>query len=278
MLGEPHFASHPTDPSLLRCPATPTPSRTLHLRRPLLPTPSRALHLRHPLLLPSPLLLLLQVANTVASLPFIFLISALSTVSVYWLANLRNTVGDVWFFILQLFAALVTVESMVRSSCCCCRRRHCRTVLWGWPVLWGGQCCGVLGGVPWGPWPASVWQRLCLPGPFARPAACLLPPPDPPPTCHPRQMMAIAPLVPHYLMGIAAGAGEPWGQPPPSHPPLLPLVQRGGGASLSTQPARGHCSLPLLLGTCSFSLLLGICSHLSLLLGICSWAPACLQG
>lgn len=72
------------------------------------------------------------VANTLASLPFIFLIAVISTICVYWLADLRPGAGYVWFFILELFMSLTVVESL---------------------------------------------------------------------------MMAIAPLVPHYLMGIAAGAG-----------------------------------------------------------------------
>jgi ABC-type multidrug transport system permease subunit len=72
------------------------------------------------------------VANTLASLPFIFLIAVVSTVCVYWLANLRGGAGYVWFFIFDLFLSLTVVESL---------------------------------------------------------------------------MMAIAPLVPNYLMGIAAGAG-----------------------------------------------------------------------
>lgn len=72
------------------------------------------------------------VANTLASLPFIFLIAVVSTVCVYFIAGLRGGGEAVWYFILNLFLALVTVESL---------------------------------------------------------------------------MMAIAPLVPHYLMGIAAGAG-----------------------------------------------------------------------
>ncbi|PSC72150.1 ABC transporter G family member 11-like [Micractinium conductrix] len=72
------------------------------------------------------------IANTLASLPFIFLISVVSTVCVYWIADLRGGGEYVIYFILNLFLALVTVESL---------------------------------------------------------------------------MMAIAPLVPHYLMGIAAGAG-----------------------------------------------------------------------
>ncbi|GAB4819573.1 hypothetical protein N2152v2_006619 [Parachlorella kessleri] len=72
------------------------------------------------------------VANTLASLPFIFLIAVVSTCCVYFIAHLRYNAGAVWYFILTLFAALTVVESL---------------------------------------------------------------------------MMAIAPVVPHYLMGIAAGAG-----------------------------------------------------------------------
>lgn len=72
------------------------------------------------------------VANTLASLPFILLISVVSTVCVYFIAALRSGGEPVVYFMLNLFLALVTVESL---------------------------------------------------------------------------MMAIAPLVPHYLMGIAAGAG-----------------------------------------------------------------------
>ena len=72
------------------------------------------------------------VANTLASLPFILLISVVSAASVYWLAALRGGAGYFAFFVAQLFMSLTVVESL---------------------------------------------------------------------------MMAIAPLVPHYLMGIAGGAG-----------------------------------------------------------------------
>jgi ABC-type multidrug transport system permease subunit len=72
------------------------------------------------------------VSNTLASLPFILLIAVVSTVCVYFIAGLRGGGEHVVYFILDLFASLVVVESL---------------------------------------------------------------------------MMAIAPLVPHYLMGIAAGAG-----------------------------------------------------------------------
>lgn len=72
------------------------------------------------------------VANTLASLPFILLISVVSAASLYWLAALRGGAGYFLFFVAQLFMSLTVVESL---------------------------------------------------------------------------MMAIAPLVPHYLMGIAGGAG-----------------------------------------------------------------------
>lgn len=72
------------------------------------------------------------VSNTLASLPFIFLIAVISSVCVYFIASLRMDGESVVYFILDLFISLVVVESL---------------------------------------------------------------------------MMAIAPLVPHYLMGIAAGAG-----------------------------------------------------------------------
>ena len=72
------------------------------------------------------------VSNTVASLPFIFLIAVVSTVCVYFISNLRTEGDSVIYFILNLFCALTVVESLI---------------------------------------------------------------------------MAIAPLVPHYLMVIAAGAG-----------------------------------------------------------------------
>lgn len=72
------------------------------------------------------------VSNTLASLPFIFLISLVSSVCVYFLAGLDSSGDRFPYFILDLFVSLVVVESI---------------------------------------------------------------------------MMAIAPLVPHYLMGIAAGAG-----------------------------------------------------------------------
>lgn len=72
------------------------------------------------------------VANTMASLPFIFLIAVVSSIPVYWIAALYSSAQAFVYFILNLFLALVVVESI---------------------------------------------------------------------------MMAIAPMVPHYLMGIAAGAG-----------------------------------------------------------------------
>lgn len=72
------------------------------------------------------------VANTLASLPFIFLIAVVSTVTLYWIVGLNSAGGAVIYFILDLFLSLVVVESI---------------------------------------------------------------------------MMAIAPIVPNFLMGIAAGAG-----------------------------------------------------------------------
>ena len=71
-------------------------------------------------------------ANTLASLPFIFVIAVVSTVCVYFIAGLNSSGGAVIYFILALFASLTVVESL---------------------------------------------------------------------------MMAIAPIVPNFLMGIAAGAG-----------------------------------------------------------------------
>ena len=71
-------------------------------------------------------------ANTLASLPFIWVIACISTVCVYFIAGLRSDGGDIIYFILDLFASLTVVESL---------------------------------------------------------------------------MMAIAPIVPNFLMGIAAGAG-----------------------------------------------------------------------
>ena len=72
------------------------------------------------------------VANTLASLPFIFLIAVVSSVTLYWIVGLNPAGGAVIYFILDLFLSLVVVESI---------------------------------------------------------------------------MMAIAPIVPNFLMGIAAGAG-----------------------------------------------------------------------
>lgn len=52
------------------------------------------------------------VANTAASSPFIFLIAAVSTVCVYFIAGLRLG-SPVIYFILDLFASLMVVESMM---------------------------------------------------------------------------------------------------------------------------------------------------------------------
>lgn len=76
--------------------------------------------------------LVFTLSNTFAALPFIFVISVVSTVCVYFIAGLSTNGGDVIYFILALFASLTVVESL---------------------------------------------------------------------------MMAIAPIVPNFLMGIAAGAG-----------------------------------------------------------------------
>lgn len=142
-------------------------------------------------------------ANTLASLPFIFLIAVVSTVCVYWLANLRGGAGYVWvrglemqpgqrccillsavdhgtrhpapqtllqFFIFDLFLSLTVVESLMMVS----EARE--------------------GGV-----------EGCAGHECARQGACA--------ACssfcrtHLTPVQAIAPLVPSYLMGIAAGAG-----------------------------------------------------------------------
>jgi ABC-type multidrug transport system permease subunit len=55
------------------------------------------------------------IANTLASLPFIFLISVVSTVCVYFIAGLSSSGGDVIYFILALFASLTVVESLMMA-------------------------------------------------------------------------------------------------------------------------------------------------------------------
>ena len=54
-------------------------------------------------------------SNTFASLPFIFVISVVSTVCVYFIAGLSSSGGDVIYFILALFASLTVVESLMMS-------------------------------------------------------------------------------------------------------------------------------------------------------------------
>lgn len=120
------------------------------------------------------------VANTLASLPFIFIIAVLSSMAVYWISGLNSSGGSVIYFILALFMSLVVTEASSHT--------HKR-----------------LPAVPPQPWP----RRLALPAGLldgrqavGMTCTCALPP-------HPPQsiMMAIAPLVPNFLMGIAAGAG-----------------------------------------------------------------------
>lgn len=55
------------------------------------------------------------VSNTLASLPFIFLIAVAASVCVYWIAGLLNTGGAVIYFILNLFLSLVVVESIMMA-------------------------------------------------------------------------------------------------------------------------------------------------------------------
>lgn len=52
-------------------------------------------------------------ANTLASVPFIFLIALVSTVCVYFIANLR--LGGFIYFVLCLFMSLVVVESLMMA-------------------------------------------------------------------------------------------------------------------------------------------------------------------
>lgn len=64
------------------------------------------------------------VANTLAAIPFIFLITVVSTVSVYYLASLNTSSDRVIFFIIDLFLSLLVVSgqqfpsSVVRSMPC----------------------------------------------------------------------------------------------------------------------------------------------------------------
>ena len=51
------------------------------------------------------------VANTLASLPFIFIIAVLSSMAVYWISGLNSSGGSVIYFILALFMSLVVTEA-----------------------------------------------------------------------------------------------------------------------------------------------------------------------
>lgn len=52
-------------------------------------------------------------ANTLAAVPFIFLIAVLSSVTVYWLAGLNPSGGSVIYFILDLFLSLMVVSMTI---------------------------------------------------------------------------------------------------------------------------------------------------------------------
>jgi len=52
------------------------------------------------------------VSNTLAAIPFIFLITVVSTMSVYYLANLNTASDRVIYFILDLFLSLLLTESI----------------------------------------------------------------------------------------------------------------------------------------------------------------------
>lgn len=55
------------------------------------------------------------VANTLASLPFILLISIISSVIVYFLTDLRGGFVYWLYFVLDLFFSLVVVESLMMA-------------------------------------------------------------------------------------------------------------------------------------------------------------------
>jgi len=55
------------------------------------------------------------IANTLASLPFIFLIAVMSTVCVYFIAHLNFAGGSIIYFILALFVSLCVVESLMMA-------------------------------------------------------------------------------------------------------------------------------------------------------------------
>jgi hypothetical protein len=57
------------------------------------------------------------VSNTLAAIPFIFLITVVSTVSVYYLAALNTDSDRVIYFILDLFFSLLLVRSPKSFVC-----------------------------------------------------------------------------------------------------------------------------------------------------------------
>ena len=64
-------------------------------------------------------------ANTLSSLPFIFAITVISTLCVYYLASLNDDSDRVIYFILDLFISLLVVRHTARLlSCSCFTLRH----------------------------------------------------------------------------------------------------------------------------------------------------------
>ncbi|GAX82112.1 hypothetical protein CEUSTIGMA_g9540.t1 [Chlamydomonas eustigma] len=55
------------------------------------------------------------IANTLASAPFLFLISILSSVTVYWLVNLNSNGDRFPYFFINLYTSLTVVESMMMA-------------------------------------------------------------------------------------------------------------------------------------------------------------------
>jgi ABC-type multidrug transport system permease subunit len=53
------------------------------------------------------------VSNFLTGLPYLFIITLLFSVVVYWLSNFRNTAGGFWMWVMWLFLDLVAAESLV---------------------------------------------------------------------------------------------------------------------------------------------------------------------